>query len=103
MRDPGRPKAEKNNVLEGHSRLVSVALAVREAVRVGRLRVIKVVVGPEVVTELVSVREVGQAVCVHHREAVLGEAAGGRGHGEPVREWVAGVEEGGRAGGPEAG
>lgn len=45
-----------------------------------RLRVVLVVVCPAVVAELVNVREVGQAVRVHHGEAVLRETGGGVAH-----------------------
>lgn len=82
----------KRSTLGGvwHSRFGAVAFAVRVAVFVGRLRVRPVVVSPEVVTKLVNVREVRQAVCVHHRVAVLGEAGGRDTHCEPVHK--SGVE-----------
>lgn len=66
--------------VDQHSRFCPSAHAIRVAVGAARLRVVLVVVCPAVVAELVNVREVRQAIRVHHGEAVLGETGGGVAH-----------------------
>lgn len=95
----GSDQIKKPTFSKSLLRFVSVAFAVRVAVGVGRLRVCLVVVRPAVMANLVNVREIRQAICVHHREAVLSEAGVRDTHGEPAR--VSGIEQGGREGGGE--
>lgn len=73
---------------EGHLLRAYFAVAVRVVVGIHAVAppcVLLVVVGSEIVPELVNVREVGQAVGVDHRVAVLSKAGRGAAHGKPVR------------------